>query len=86
MNGFQTPPECQGQIVVVSYMAAGDCIYKMVFDQSDRSVDYYVAEIEGDDWEWYEDWEACNGSPPIFGDRWMPMDEGELKSLFNKLD
>lgn len=43
-GGWQTPPNCQGQIVLVSYAIGGededDTIYRRVWDQSDGTREY----------------------------------------------
>lgn len=46
-SSWIVPPACQGQIVEVSYGEdhAGSA-FKRVFDRSDRSTNYYVAEID----------------------------------------
>ena len=80
-KGFQVPPECQGQIVEVAYMCAGDVILMRTTDRSDGSVSYQIAEIEADDWSWYETYEQANGSPPIADDRWQPIDARRVAAI-----
>ncbi len=56
---FVTPPENQGQIVIVSYACDADYIYARAIDQSDRSVSVSVYEHP----ETEEDWGPQNGAP-----------------------
>lgn len=37
---------------------------KRIHDHSDGTTNYELAEIEADDWDWYEFYEPANGSPP----------------------
>lgn len=83
-RGFHTPPECEGQIVMVSYMCAGDTILKRVYDRSDLSESYYAAPILKRDWKWYETYEQVNGSPPIPRSRWKPISGSKLSNLIDE--
>jgi hypothetical protein len=56
---FVTPPENQGQIVLVSYACDGDYIYARAHDQSDRSTAVSVYEHPETD----SDWQPQNGAP-----------------------
>ena len=58
---FVTPPENQGQIVIVSYACDSNHIYARVHDQSDRSTVVCVYEHPEID----EDWEPQNGVPSV---------------------
>lgn len=58
---FVTPPENQGQIVLVSYGCDGDYIYEHVYDQSDRSTTVRVYEHPEND----EEWGPQNGAPNL---------------------
>jgi hypothetical protein len=56
---FHTPPENQGQIVLVSYGCDEDYIYEKTYDQSDRSTVVRVYEHPETDC----DWDPWNGAP-----------------------
>lgn len=56
---FITPPENQGQIVLVSYACDGDYIYERTYDQSDRTTIVCVYEHPDTD----QDWEPQNSVP-----------------------
>jgi hypothetical protein len=60
---FVTPPENQGQIVIVSYACDGDYIYKRTYDQSDQeeTIRLYEHPGEGDE----EEWGPWNRSPRL---------------------
>lgn len=66
---FVTPPENQGQIVLVSYGCDADYIYERVVDQSDRTTTVRVYEHDEDD----EEWEPHNGAPSL-GDQIYTFD------------
>jgi hypothetical protein len=83
-RGFHTPPECQGQIVNVSYMCAGHHMLMRIYDRSDMSESYYVAPILKRDWKWYETYEQANGEPPIPNSRWKKVTGQRLVSLINE--
>ena len=63
-----TPPENQGQIVIVSYAGADGTVYRQTFDQSDRTAEYHASRAlvddEGDYW---------NGAPA--NRRWRKVTE-----------
>lgn len=58
---FVTPPENQGQIVLVSYGCDAEHIYERVFDQSDRTTTVNVYEHDDED----EDWSPWNAAPSL---------------------
>jgi hypothetical protein len=59
---FFTPPEGQGQIVLISYGCTADYIYERSYDQSDRTVTVtayrHPAADDGD-------WSPWNGRPAL---------------------
>jgi len=64
-----TPPECQGQIVEVSYAWHECSLYRHTFDRSDRTA---VLERCEDASEIPESWHPCNGCPPGESDlKWI---------------
>ena len=78
---FHTPPENQGQIVLVSYGWSDGTLYRRTLDQSDRS----VVIRSTDPWYWVENnkqvaqlenWDPWNNAPPVWVE--MALDEGTL--------
>jgi hypothetical protein len=69
---FLAPPECQGQMIDVSY--AGDAngnVVKRVHDRSDRTTEYFIAAL---------DWEREN-QHEIPGLNRVPFIEGEWEQV-----
>lgn len=80
---WQTPPENQGQIVVIAYAWDEGFIYRRVFDQSNQSYKIHkywpwnCSERDGEKLGW---WDACNGVPPTWVDE--GLDESPIIDEF----
>lgn len=68
-----TPPECQGQMVEVSYGWIDGRLYQRTVDHSDRSVSWAVADDRGD--RLPESWHPVNGAPDLPSTAWIPCAE-----------
>lgn len=64
---FTTPPENQGQIVLVSYACDADFIYESSYDQSDRSTSVRVYEHPSTDCVW-EPWNQVPSTGALVGE------------------
>ena len=55
---WQTPPVCQGQIVLRSYMCGGDgdVLYLRIWDQNDGTREYFKRLLGAD--ELFEPWQT----------------------------
>lgn len=62
-------------------MCAGESIVKRRTDRSDGSVSYEIADVEGDDWSWYEGYEQANGEPRIADDDWRPISAERVAAI-----
>jgi hypothetical protein len=72
---FHTPPRNQGQIVEISYTQIDGRVIRKVFDQSDRTTEYAVADALDDDEGDYWNDEPGNSD-------WKPISAQELNRLF----
>ena len=68
---FATLPRDQGQIVTVSCFAGRGGLCRHVFDASDRSERFEVADYDHRDWR---EFEPQNGVLPATKGKWHPVD------------
>ena len=72
---FHVPPECQGQIVEVSYAGEHPAgIIRRVHDRSDRITSHSVCaweDFDGDDDREFDPW---NSEPVVSEDCWEPLE------------
>lgn len=72
---FHTPPENQGQIVIVSYTMIDSTVIRKIYDRRDRSTVYAISEaLESDEGDYW------NGAPDNYD--WMPISATELNRQF----
>lgn len=76
---FITPPENQGQIVVISYALTPDGIIQRVYDRADHSEAYYATPWTPSLERWAESSGPQNSAPPT--KRWKKITKGWGKLL-----
>lgn len=75
-RSYIIPPECQGQIVEVSYLQQGDILLRRAEDRSEvplspARVQHYVVQLDDDEIDTIEPW---NAEPTPRGE-WRPITE-----------
>ena len=74
-----TSPETKGQIVEVSYGWNEGHLYMLIYDRSDLSSAWYVADDEAAN-AILESWHYVNGAPALSEPKWTPCADPDRRS------